>query len=182
MFVRHRLVVGVPFEGAKQAFKQIVGEYGSAGPHGEGALPLTQIGFDVPPIHVRKQVELKFSDLLDVTPEVLTARVDWRAAGQDAALPGVGGKTRARWPRVGTDASDRWRKLFFRPWDVLARRSIACCSTVSPRRASPTSSSRRHHFSRSHHRWRRDRTMTARAHARPVSPLSHGRPALAALE
>jgi hypothetical protein len=87
MFVRHRLVVGVPFEGARQAFEQIVAEYGRAGAHGEQALPLTQIGFDVPPIHVRKQVEMKFSDLLEVAPEVLTARLDWRAAGQDALFP-----------------------------------------------------------------------------------------------
>ena len=93
MFVRHHSVIEIPFYEARRRYAELVAEQagGSSSSEDPGGR-LDSIGFELPPVQVRKRVELTLGEPRDLSPQVLVADVSWRASGPEALFPVWEGK------------------------------------------------------------------------------------------
>jgi len=84
MFVQETAIVEVAWEQAAAAFRQLTADYAR---DPEADLELKRIGFQMPPLRVRRRVEIGFHDLEEPAAKVLTSRVEWRAAAAEGLFP-----------------------------------------------------------------------------------------------
>jgi hypothetical protein len=93
MFVRCQSVLPIPFDKAKAALQDLTAESTAVAEDGDGrADQLDRIGFELPPIQVRKKVDLRFGRPAEIADQVLTADVGWRGTGAEGLFPVWEGK------------------------------------------------------------------------------------------
>jgi hypothetical protein len=84
MFVQETAIVDVAWEQAASAFRQLTADYAA---DRDADLELRRIGFEMPPLRVRRRVDMAFKELEEAAPRVLTAVVEWRAAAAEGLFP-----------------------------------------------------------------------------------------------